>query len=864
MSYDLGTAHGKIVLDYDGKRDVDKAENDIDRLFRKARDGDRDLSKLGKTLGALGKGVVLTGIVAGLTSSAAQAGALAIQVAGIVPALTSILSLGAALPGLFVAAKVATGILKAALVGVEDAVKAAFNPEDAAAFAKALEKLSPAAREVAVGLRKIAPELVKFQQGLQEAFFRGMDLMDVMPRLRGIMSQLRAPTQGLAQDFGNIVRRFADFATEQKSVNFVRDAINSLRGAIQNIFPAFTPLLNGLRDVGTVGIPLMEQLGSAVGGVGIKFGEWLSEIAADGRLETWIDTALNTLGELGGIAQNVGSILNSVFSAASATGGGLLGTIEEVTGQFADFLKSAEGSAAIRDLFSGILAAAKALAPVVTTVAKAVAGPLGNALSRIASEIGPVLLETVQALAPAFGPLLDALVDLLVAVAPILPPLAALVALLATGLAGGVSALAKALGPTIQMLAGSFLPVLQQLLPVIQAALIQALPIAAKAGMDLAKALLPLVPAIIQFGSALLTALLPYLPQLLDSFIKLVPPLTQLATLFADQLSSALIAIIPYLPMIIGFFVSMQTTIYTMVAAGVKLLNFLFRLGSALQAIAGGLIGKVLSSFSTLGPRMWALITSAWNGVRARFYQGVAAAVGVALTLAGRVRSAIGSLVSTMVGVARNAWNQLVSAFNTGRSRAEAVARSLGGRIRSAVGNLGSLLRGAGAAVINGLINGIQSGIGRVLGMVRGLAGQVKGAFNSALSIFSPSRVFFESGVNIDRGLINGIKSKIAQVKKVAESLAKTVIAPTANLKQSAAGVADSTLAQAATRALDRADAGAAASFGPYPLILDGKEIAAFVIDTVTGNPTVVSKAASEGDRQASWSGSGRRPSYAQ
>jgi hypothetical protein len=43
-----------------------------------------------------------------------------------------------------------------------------------------------------------------------------------------------------------------------------------------------------------------------------------------------------------------------------------------------------------------------------------------------------------------------------------------------------------------------------------------------------------------------------------------------------------------------------------------------------------------------------------------------------------------------------------------------------------------------------------------------------------------------------------------------------------------------------------------------YHLDIDGSTIASIVVDTITGNPTVVSKAASEGTRVRTFTGSGR------
>lgn len=937
MSYDLGTAHGKIVLDYNGDQAVGKAESDIDRLKKKADQGDKSVGKLGKALGALGKGVSLGALVVGLTNGAAQAGALAIQVAGIVPQLVSIASLSAALPAVYASAAVAVGVLKASFAGIGEVVKEAFNTESPEKFNEALKKLSPNAQAFAIALREQAPALKEIQQGIQDAFFSN-DFQGLLPRLAAGLKSMQPTLNGLAKDFGALGKSVAGFVLDSDaSWEFLDNAAISLREQLAKIAPVIVPLLTGLRDVGTVGLPLMDRLGSAVAEVAGEFATWLSEIAADGRLQGWIDTALSTLNELGDVIGNVFSILNSVLGAAQATGGGLLGTLAEITGQFAAFLKSAEGSAAINALFSSILEIARQLAPVITTLVGALAGALGPALLRIATEIGPVLLETVEALAPAFAPLANAIADLLIAVAPLIPPIAKLVALLATALAGGVSGLASALGPVISMLSGGMLQALEELAPLVSEVLIQALPIAAEAGLELAKAFAPLVPAIVGFASALAQALLPHIPTLIDAAQRLIPPLVELATLFADQLAAGLIAIIPHLPAIIGFLVSMQSAIITLVGIGIKLIIFLNNLnqkflalpgaiagamaglregvGNALGAVLGFLTslgGQIISWFQTLpgriigflkslpgnladifetalngaativgtivglivgivtklpprigealanlGSTLWARVTDAWNGARTRFSTGVSNATAAARLLPGRVASAVSALPGQLANVARNAWNRLVSAFNDGRNRAVANARELTGRIRSALGNIGSALYSAGANLIQGLINGISSGIGRVLNMVSGLASRVKGAFNSALQIFSPSRVFFDSGVNIDEGLINGIKAKLANVKRMAITLADTVISPTVTLPAGAAGALSVGMNTQPSRTAVE-NAADSRTFGPYPLILDGREIASFVIDTLTGNPTVVSKAANEGSRVKSWSGSGR------
>ncbi|MET0416844.1 MAG: hypothetical protein ABW022_12575, partial [Actinoplanes sp.] len=223
-----------------------------------------------------------------------------------------------------------------------------------------------------------------------------------------------------------------------------------------------------------------------------------------------------------------------------------------------------------------------------------------------------------------------------------------------------------------------------------------------------------------------------------------------------------------------------------------------------------------------------------------------------------RAASAINALASLLAGVARSAWNSLRSVFTSGVNSAVAVARTIGGRVRGAVGNLGGILSSAGRALIQGLINGISSGISRVMNMVSGLASRVRSAFSSALSIFSPSKVFFKFGVNIDQGLINGIKSKLQDVVKTATMLSKAVIRPSVVASREGMPYGAASALSRIAPPTNEAGADRPQSFGPYELVLDGGVVASFVVDTITGNPTVVAKASSEGSRKRSFSGSGR------
>ena len=938
MSYDLGTAHGTIELEYRGRGAAADAEDDIEKVERKAKDADRELKILGKTLSTLGnlaKGAALVGT---LTQAAAAAGSLLVQVLGIVPALASILSLSAALPGIYLGLAASLGVIKTALSGVGDAMSAAFD-DNAKKFEEALEKLSPKAQEFAKAFRDEAvPALKEFKRQIQDAFFESSRLTDHMPVLIAALQALMPQLRGLSGDFGAAADSIIDFVTEGESVRFLQDVLTATRAGFSEMAKAIIPVLTGLRDVGAVGLPLMVRLAEAIGNGGRRFGEWMSEISASGQLQEWINKALDTLRDLREIISNVGSIFTSIFQAAEATGGGLLKTIAAITGQFAEFLNSAEGSAAIEDLFATLIALARELMPIFTTLASALLNALAPAFQRIIEVLGPVLLDVVQRLAPAFGPLATALADLVTAVAPILPPLAELVSLIARLASGAISVLAAELGPLVQVLSTGLLAVFEELGPVIDELARNALPLAAEAGIALAQAFAPLMPVLIDLARAFAEAIIPQLPRIQEASLALVPIITDLVEAFVELWSSGLRQLIPMLPALVAAFATLAPIMIQVVTVGFRILTFFFNLMNALRqvpallnalktSIVNGIVsglttaweaistigGMVLDWFRQLPSRIMGalkalpgllsalfrkalddlativgfaagiivgtftklpgrvmdglkalpeLLSGLWNralsSVRNLIIVAFNAIVSFFRNLPGRARSALASLGSQITTVARNALNSFRSAVSNGASNVVSLIRGLPGRIRSALGNVGSMLYSSGRSIINGLINGISSGIGRVLGLLRDLANRARAAFDNALSIFSPSRVFFESGVNIDEGLILGIKKKLGEVARMAQTLAQTVIDPTISLPNASgmalAGVsALPSLQQNAAKAEDTAGR----EFGPYSLEIDQGVLLSFTIDAITGNPRVVSKSAAEGDRKGSYFGSG-------
>jgi phage-related protein len=804
MSYDLGTAHGKIVLDYDSDRAVGRAEKDIDKLERKAKESNGALSKLGSTLSALGQGAKI-GLLAGALGQAAISGAaLGIQLLGMIPSLVSILSLSSALPAIYVGMAATLGVLKAAFAGVGDAVKLAFDPKKAKEFQEALKELSPEAARFVTAIHDAAPALQQLQKDIQETFFRSSFLADIFPRLVKGLETLRPSILGLASDFGEATRRVANFVASADSIDFINNSIRATRAAFSEVMPAIIPVLAGLRAVGGVGLPLMVRLGEAIGKAGQAFGAWLTRIAETGQLQEWINTAIATLSTLGTIIANIGKILLPILQAAQETGGGLLNTLAGITGEFAEFLNSAEGGEALTSLFSGIMALAKQLAPVLTTLVGVLADALGPAIGEIATTLGPILLDVIEELAPAVAPLAQALVGLLKAVAPLVPPIAALVKILAGVLTVVINNLVAELGPLISIIGDTLLKAFEALSPVIDV-MAQGLPLAAQAGAELAAAFAPLAPVVVELAKAIADTFLEVAPDLLSAIQDLIPVFVDFARAMAGELIIALKLLIVILPPLVKLFALLAPYLLQAATFGMRLTTWiigfigwvrtaLVEIGKFTVALVTGLVNALISAyngvvsagaavigwFAALPGRILAflaalpgmlrdLFVGALEGLATVIGTGAGLIVGIFTKLPGRIADAIVTLGPLLWDYITNVWNGFIARTGAGLSAAVSFVAGLPRRIAGALSSLAGTVANIATNAWNSLRSRFVSGVNNATSTAQDLPRRIRNALGNL------GGLLINSGIDIMNGLINGINRGISRVLGMVSDLANRV-----------------------------------------------------------------------------------------
>jgi hypothetical protein len=763
----------------DIERDFDNAGQRGGRSFSDAFDRNTT-SRLNRSFGRIGSLLTksLRGGSAGLvklTKFSLTAGKALLVVAGAASALDTAVRAGAALapltgllaliPAVASSAAAAIGTLKLATSGMADAFKLALTPgTDPKKLAESMKYLSPAARSTVLELNRLRPTLLGIRNAVQQSLFQQLT-GQLTATARVLAGPVKQGAAGVAAQFGLAGRKIAEFARQSQTVELVKAAFGQTQLAIRNLTPAMLSVLAGFRALATEGLSFIPGLSQAVANLGARFGQWLQQMVASGKATEWIQNALATLRQLGGIAVQVGGILKSIFSAASAAGSGFLGVIGQALSQLNVFLKTAQGQAALKSIFTGLAAIGASLAPVIGSLVTGL-GTLAKPLGQLAQLVGPILTTAITALAPAlaalapglkalFGglgkaielvapaliPLGNAIAQIGIAIGPILPIVGQFIGQLVTGLAPILGQIFIALGPLVKAIIGlavafaPLIPPLAQIILQLVQGLVPALtPIIGIIGQivgvigqffitalqNLLTALIPLLPTISQFvqtvGQQLIVVLVQLSPALIDvlnALIPLLPALVQLLPPAADLL----IALTPILTMLIRLAAVILRNVLPPI---IWLINFLLKLSTVLTtntAIAvtwlvktlGKIGGWVVGAFKGAGKWLYNvgkdIIVGLWNGI---------ASLGgwIGRQLSGMVKAVIPGPVRHVLGIAspskvmaelgRFAGQGLAVGLDASSTGVSRAASRLAGAAVPAVGNNGLTVAATGGGGSSG------------------------------------------------------------------------------------------------------------------------------------------------------------------
>src|SRR5690606_79807 len=193
----------------------------------------------------------------------------------------------------------------------------------------------------------------------------------------------------------------------------------ALRGAnrgMRNLATVPGALLESIVTLAAGAAPAFERLTRSAARAADDIRERLNSALASGGLEDAINTATDVAQQFWSVLKNVGTALGNIFGPAAEVGGGILGTLEQVTGMLAELTGTDAAQEALTSLFeiahtvaavftNNLGAALSAVLPLIAAVGNAFSGPLADAAERlmpvfedIADAIGDALLPAVETL----------------------------------------------------------------------------------------------------------------------------------------------------------------------------------------------------------------------------------------------------------------------------------------------------------------------------------------------------------------------------------------------------------------------------------------------------------------------------------
>lgn len=355
-------------------------------------------------------------------SAAVLLGSAAPGIAGLSVAVGQAAGAAALLPGVFVAGGVAAAVLKLGLSGVGDALK---NWGDAKKFSESVAELAPAARDTLTEVRALRPELMGLRNTVQQGLFTG-GVEDVKLLASTYLPLLRRELPAISNEFGIARGQIAQFVTTGSTVDDVRSILTDTQGTVGNLRTGFVPLIQIVRDFGTVGVAVVNDLTGGFGDAAAGAAAFVANARETGQIEAWIRDGLDTLAQFGDLFGNVFGLINTVLANAQSEGGSVLDTLVQITGTLLSIAQSAQGTEALAAFFGAVHGVVQALLPGL----QGVAGAVFAAIIQVAPHL-PGVAAAFSAVAIALAPIIPVLAQL---VTVLLPPLVSLIQWLAPAL----------------------------------------------------------------------------------------------------------------------------------------------------------------------------------------------------------------------------------------------------------------------------------------------------------------------------------------------------------------------------------------------------------------------------------------------
>lgn len=367
-------------------------------------DRDRILRALGSLTSSLG------GVAGGFAKVTAAAGPLASILPVVATGLANIVPAAAVATQGMLAMQLVSGTLKLGLMGVEDALTTAFDPEATPEeLAKSMEKLAPEAQKFVKALSSLKDEFKDLQLDVQGRLFDGLG--DSVTQLsKSVLPDVGKALGRTADSLNAMALGVVDAADKLGSSGVLDTALKGATNGLQNLEKVPGRIVTSLGLLSAASAPAFERLTAAADRASKNIADRLQEAFESGALDTAINDAIDLIKQLGRSGGNILGGLRAIFQGLTTDGRGLFDILEELTQGFQDiaeqkdfqnFLKelALTGDSLVKNVLPLLKEAVEALAPALAEL-----GPplrdfldeIGPELKPLLEELGPILLDLAQ------------------------------------------------------------------------------------------------------------------------------------------------------------------------------------------------------------------------------------------------------------------------------------------------------------------------------------------------------------------------------------------------------------------------------------------------------------------------------------
>ena len=346
----------KITKKIDLDVDRDFMENSLERAVAGATGPGGPLSKLGQAVfDAVGAGFNVSGRSPLIAFLIPLIGAIVGLVVAALQAVNALVAALATVPLLIGAIGAQAAVLMIAFNGVGEAFKNAFAAKNAKELEKALEGLTPAAQNF---IREILP-FKKFLSDsgklIQEMFFE--PLQGRIPELfMSVGQQIRDGLGNIALDLGGFFSDLLAGLASPTAQNFFIQLFDSTRDFLEVQGPKIIEFLGSIAKLTTFARPLLDDIGSMLGGNLEHLAHIFDEIAESGEFQNFLHDMSDTLASVVELLFKATTFVAAFLAQLNNSGGkDVIDAFADAFEQLTFFISSPVGQKAMEGLVHTVI-----------------------------------------------------------------------------------------------------------------------------------------------------------------------------------------------------------------------------------------------------------------------------------------------------------------------------------------------------------------------------------------------------------------------------------------------------------------------------------------------------------------------------